>query len=103
LPCFKIHRPESGTYSCTKSRKDTYPNKIIVKLEEKEEGLTKDVLQKLAESESLKKRLDDEHLQKYLIALDTSDNPDDLFDQLKENQRFQEFYNETLDIITKKV
>lgn len=108
LSCFKIHRPEAGTYNCVKSKKDIPvepPKKIIVRPVENNNDLEllEEDLQKLAKSESLKTRLDDEHLQKYLIALDRADNADDLFDQLKENQRFQDFCNETLYLIGKKV
>lgn len=97
LSCFKQHKPEN--YSCSiqksetdKQTKDCKENAKIDYIPTQESvKLSKDQLLKLAKNPVLRKRLEDQHLQKYLKALNQSEDPDEIFEQLQNNERFNEF------------
>jgi hypothetical protein len=97
IACFKSHKP-SDSYSCAKANSD----KKLLTLQrnsEKFEELNEEDLGRLMKSESLPVRLKDNNLQNHLIALDKAVNPNDIFEQLKDNQQFQEFCTEILAIM----
>ena len=71
IPCFRKHRPDTG-YQCKKPKEFKYD---FTKLNDPE----------------LQEMLTNEHVQTYVKAISTSDNPNDIFDQLQHNQRFIDF------------
>ncbi|KAJ3257626.1 hypothetical protein HK103_004414 [Boothiomyces macroporosus] len=64
-----------------------------------EDALTENQLKAIESSPELKKMLKDSILQIYLQTLDTSLEPESVFDKLQGNQKFDEFYNLVLDLI----
>ena len=71
IPCFRKHRPD-GIYIC-----------------KKQEPIATDFSN--LDCQELRIMLKDQHLQKYITAIVNSDNPNDIFDQLRYNTRYIEF------------
>ncbi|KAJ3273837.1 hypothetical protein HDV01_003815 [Terramyces sp. JEL0728] len=102
--CFQRHKKETddnGEAICREKVIIPPPPPPIAEPERTfdEDALKKEQLEAIESSPELKKMLKDSILQIYLQSLDSSLEPESVFDKLQGNQKFDEFYNLVLDLI----